>query len=71
MLFVLEYVLETLLNLATFNCFRHFKTDIGLADQCIEEGNSNQRKASFARYEQSSKSAIEVGDGDFCKETGI
>ena len=45
MLFVLEYVLETLLNLATFNCFRHFKTDIGLADQCIEEGNSNQRKA--------------------------
>ena len=45
MLFVLEYVLETLLNLATFNCFRQFKIDIGLADQCIEEGNSNLGKA--------------------------
>ena len=45
MLFVLEYVLETLWNLATFNCFRQFKIDIGLADQCIEEGNSNLRKA--------------------------
>ena len=30
-----------LLNPATFNCFRQFKTDIGLADQCIEEGNSD------------------------------
>ena len=34
-----------LLNLAIFNYFRQFKTDIGLADQCIEEGNSDLRKA--------------------------
>ena len=34
-----------LLNLAIFNCFRQFKTDIGLADQYIDEGNSDLRKA--------------------------
>ena len=45
MLFVLEYVFETLLNIATFNCFRQFKIDIGLADQSIEERNSDMRKA--------------------------
>ena len=61
-----------LLNLATFNCFRQFKTDIGLADQCIEEGNSDLWKAiALPWYEQSSKSTIEVGDGDFSKETSV